>query len=317
MQKNSDNLISIITPVYNVEKYIGRCIDSVLAQDYTNWELILVDDGSQDACGNICDEYAKNDSRIVVRHTINNGRSSARNLGLALASGKYIAFIDSDDYVSPCYLSSMIDAIIQDDDIVVMPSQGYKPVNSDGTLHNNYREISFPNISICSGENNDLWGKYDLLYMQAVWGRLFIKDIIKENKISFNCKVNSCEDAMFLHEYMLFVDVFVFLSSQNYYYVAPSSQRKETPKDYDEIYQLASFYSVCSLKLIYKLALAKNSYVNKLVNLFHYRYWILCFDNNCPSKYRKLAQELDNHVLKYKQITNCRDLIQMLRYKLI
>ena len=91
--------ISVIVPIYNVENYIHRCIDSILAQTFTDFELILVDDGSPDNCGKICDEYAKKDSRINVIHKENGGLSSARNAGLDIASGDYIVFVDSDDYV--------------------------------------------------------------------------------------------------------------------------------------------------------------------------------------------------------------------------
>lgn len=95
--------ISVIVPVYNVEPYIHRCIDSILAQTFTDFELILVDDGSPDNCGKICDEYAEKDSRIHVIHKNNGGLSAARNTGIALASGQYICFVDSDDIISRQY----------------------------------------------------------------------------------------------------------------------------------------------------------------------------------------------------------------------
>ena len=91
--------ISIITPVYNVEKYIHRCIDSILAQTFTDFELLLIDDGSKDNSGKICDEYAKSDKRIRVFHKENGGVSSARNLGVDEAKGEYISFIDPDDWI--------------------------------------------------------------------------------------------------------------------------------------------------------------------------------------------------------------------------
>lgn len=94
-------LISIIVPVYGVEKYLLRCIDSILAQTYKNLEIILVDDGSPDRCPQICDEYAQKDSRIKVIHKSNGGLSDARNFGLDIASGAYIGFVDSDDYILP------------------------------------------------------------------------------------------------------------------------------------------------------------------------------------------------------------------------
>lgn len=91
--------VSIIVPVYNVEKYIHKCIDSILAQTYRNLEIILVDDGSPDNCGKICDEYASNDNRIIVIHQKNGGLSAARNAGLNKSTGNFIVFVDSDDYL--------------------------------------------------------------------------------------------------------------------------------------------------------------------------------------------------------------------------
>lgn len=93
--------ISIIVPVYKVEEYLPRCIDSILAQTFTDFELILVDDGSPDNCGKICDEYAQKDDRIVVIHKNNGGLSDARNAGIDVATGEYIGFIDSDDWIDP------------------------------------------------------------------------------------------------------------------------------------------------------------------------------------------------------------------------
>ena len=101
-------LISIIVPVYKVEKYIHRCIESVLHQTYTNWELILVDDGSPDSCGRICDEYAMSHDKIVVIHKINQGVGAARNTGLHRAEGEWIYFLDSDDFIKEDTLEKMI-----------------------------------------------------------------------------------------------------------------------------------------------------------------------------------------------------------------
>lgn len=99
--------ISVIVPVYKVEEYLGDCIESILRQTYTDFELILVDDGSPDRCGEICDEYKKKDTRIQVIHKMNGGLSDARNAGLKIASGEYITFVDSDDMISDDYLERL------------------------------------------------------------------------------------------------------------------------------------------------------------------------------------------------------------------
>ena len=100
--------VSIIVPVYKAEKYLNRCVDSILAQTFTDFELLLIDDGSPDRSGEICDEYAKKDSRIRVFHKKNGGVSSARNLGLDNVLGEYVTFVDSDDWVEPDFVETMI-----------------------------------------------------------------------------------------------------------------------------------------------------------------------------------------------------------------
>ena len=106
-----EKLISIVLPIYNVEKYIEKCMDSVLNQTYKNIEVILVDDGSPDRCPKICEEYAKKDNRIKVVHKENGGLSDARNAGIKVANGEYITFIDSDDYVDEDYVEFLYNNI--------------------------------------------------------------------------------------------------------------------------------------------------------------------------------------------------------------
>lgn len=108
-------LISVIVPIYNVEKYLNRCIDSIIAQTYENIEIILVDDGSPDNCGAICDEYAAKDSRIKVIHKKNGGLSEARNAGIDIAKGEFISFIDSDDFVSKYYIEILYRCLVENE----------------------------------------------------------------------------------------------------------------------------------------------------------------------------------------------------------
>ena len=105
------SLISVIIPVYKVERYLPRCIDSILSQTYKNIELLLIDDGSPDSSGDICDEYAEKDPRVRMFHKENGGVSSARNLGLDEAKGDYIGFVDSDDYIAPGMYEKLVELI--------------------------------------------------------------------------------------------------------------------------------------------------------------------------------------------------------------
>ena len=113
--RDSVPLVSVIVPVYHVEKYLKQCIDSILTQTYQNLEILLIDDGSPDRCGEICDCYESADGRVKVIHKENGGLSAARNYGLDICTGDYIAFIDSDDFVSECYIEVMIKAMTEHD----------------------------------------------------------------------------------------------------------------------------------------------------------------------------------------------------------
>ena len=134
---NKNALISIIVPVYNVDKYLSKCIDSIISQTYNEIELILVDDGSPDNSPKICDEYARKDNRIIVIHKENGGVSSARNAGLDIAKGEYIGFIDPDDYIVSDMYECMVNAIEKYNfDMVVC---GYDYIDENGNVTRPYK----------------------------------------------------------------------------------------------------------------------------------------------------------------------------------
>ena len=150
--------VSVIVPVYNVEKYLSRCIDSILAQTFTDFELILVDDGSTDKSGGICDDYKSQDNRIVVIHQNNQGQAVARNRAIDLSRGEYIAFIDSDDYVHPDMFLTLIRIITETkSDIVLF---GY----------------------IEGKEERFCWERIEEAHYQIYDGKTFLKDCILSNK---------------------------------------------------------------------------------------------------------------------------------------
>lgn len=159
--------VSVIVPVYKVEQYLDKCIKSVLEQTYQDIELILVDDGSPDDCGNICDDYAKRDSRVRVIHKENGGLSSARNAGIEIASGAYIMFVDSDDYIASNMVETLYQRMRQDDsDMVVCGSQ---KVDEKGNLLPNSEGIHNQNGIYTADEF------YPLLFLCFVeaWGKLY------------------------------------------------------------------------------------------------------------------------------------------------
>ena len=195
-EMNNNPLISIIVPVYKVEKYLPRCIESILGQTYTNFELILVDDGTPDRSGIICDRYAEKDSRIKVIHKENGGVSTARNAGIDVAQGKWITFVDSDDWVSDDYLSTLIEPLENNEyDLTVgVLDWRYLRLVSQG---NKSREIKKQQNN--SKEDLATLGKIEFL---GPCYKLYNKSILDENKIRFERGIAMGEDAIFVAEYL-------------------------------------------------------------------------------------------------------------------
>ena len=191
--------ISIIVPIYNVEKYLKQCIDSILVQSYENWECILVNDGSTDSSGSICDEYAIKDSRIRVIHKNNEGVSSARNLGLSYANGEWIYFVDSDDTLYHNALSIFNGMIVNSVD-AIMAGYTVSPEYYDRII---LKHINFK-YSIISIHDAlmEMYKPTDFSYQGYLWCKLFKKSIIEENSIQFNESIYFNEDRLFIVEYL-------------------------------------------------------------------------------------------------------------------
>ena len=201
-------LISVIVPVYNVDRYLDKCIESILSQTYVSFELLLIDDGSTDNSGNICEKYAELDNRVKVIHKENGGVSSARNVGIDNSNGEWIAFIDADDWIYPDYLNSFISSFSQNADLYI---QGY--VDSNGT------RLVRPDRYWCSDE---LIIELDDIYLDQlygfVWNKLFKSSIIKANALYFNNQITMIEDLLFIYDYLLHSKSVFNISRVNYYY---------------------------------------------------------------------------------------------------
>lgn len=172
---SNKTLISIIVPVFNVEEYLEDCLNSIINQSYNELEIILVDDGSTDKSGLICDEYANHDSRIKVIHKRNGGMSDARNIGIDCATGKFLTFIDSDDYISHDYCSYLYNLLIENNADLSICNFAY--VDQSRKLIANGRK---PHDRIIKG-NEACVGSYfnkDLYIGSAVWGKLYRSELL-------------------------------------------------------------------------------------------------------------------------------------------
>lgn len=190
--------ISIIIPVYNVAKYLSRCLDSVLIQSFGDFEVLLIDDGSTDYSGAICDEYATRDMRIRVFHKENGGVSSARNLGIDNANGEWLYFVDADDELFFDSLSILADGLSDSVDMVVA---GYEEYDEDGNCI--YGE-SIRTIETWNSPQAlmDLYvAKYNK-YQGYLWNRLLRKSVIDENKLRFDPFISIKEDTLYIAQYL-------------------------------------------------------------------------------------------------------------------
>lgn len=185
--------ISVIIPVYNVAKYLHRCIDSVLAQTFTDFELLLIDDGSKDNSGDICDEYARKDNRVRVLHKENEGVSVARNIGIGYSCGTYLMFLDSDDWLESNCLDYCLKSMI--DDNLDFFQFGYARVTDEGKVL--YKSSVSTHIL-----NSSEFVSLDLFYI-CVWGSLFRTSTIREHGLAFKKGLKLGEDQLFLFDYLI------------------------------------------------------------------------------------------------------------------
>ena len=210
--------ISIIVPVYNVEKYLPTCVDSILCQTFTNFELILVDDGSTDRSGIICDEYEKKDTRVKVIHKENGGLSSARNAGLYIAKGKYIGFVDSDDFIDKeMYKVLYNEAEKNIADLVICDfkkvNENYK-IKKDSVFQEKNIEI-LKSDYILDNMYGNMYGKYIVS-----WNKLYNKNLFYKIKFPTG-KIN--EDEFIAHRLLKLANKIIYINSKLYYYMQRSN----------------------------------------------------------------------------------------------
>ena len=192
-----NSLVSIIVPIYRIEKHLGICIESIIKQTYSNLEIILVDDGSDDRCPDICDLYAKKDNRIMVIHKSNGGLVSARKAGLKSSSGEYIAYVDGDDWIESDYIERMISDMVLNNADVVCAGQSRDLFNESVRLYNSvsvgiYRDDDLDRLKTHLISNGDFYRPGISTY---VWNKLFKRSCIYDYQMKVNDEISIGEDA--------------------------------------------------------------------------------------------------------------------------
>lgn len=230
MNSTSIPLVSIIIPIYNGEKYLKQCLDSILSQSYTNYELVLVDDGSKDSSPQICDSYAEQDSRILVCHISNSGVSHARNYGMNVARGEWITFIDCDDWITSDYLKNFASQRLDPSTLYVIQAN----------IFENEKVKPWPYLykeGICELRSGNERTIDKLMVYGTPWGKFFNSAVVKENKILFDEQISNHEDTLFYFEYIRRIKNIRILSSRYYYRIeSTGSLSKNMAKYQDFLY---------------------------------------------------------------------------------
>lgn len=268
--------ISIVVPIYNGEKYLKRCIDSIRTQTFKNWELVLIDDGSDDLSGEICDDYANLDSRIKVSHVINRGVSVARNTGINLSKGDFITFIDCDDWIEKDFLEKSVDAINRMKVDLLITSFVFD--NNKGHIKNIFKGKK---EEIFSRENIQKEFFRQNKFAWTVYDKFFKTEIIK--KYMFNSKVKIGEDMLFCWQIFKSVKRIGYLPLYKYHYDISASSTmtsdfslkwfdgikvkkkiyKEVKNFSKEIELLARITCIVDMIILSKKAIHSNSYNTK------------------------------------------------------
>ena len=256
--------VSILIPVYNAEKTLRRCVDSVLHQEYTDFELILVDDGSRDNSPAICDNYARKDDRVKVIHAKNGGVSRARNLGINAASGAYLQFIDADDWLTVDATKLLVRAMEEHQcDLVIAD---FYRVSGERISHKG--DIDGSVVLTREEFAQEMMENPADFYYGVLWNKLFRRDLIQKHQLHMDESVEWCEDFLFNLEYLLYVDRIFALQAPIYYYV----------KTEGSLIQRVSLSDVVKMKLsvfeyyrdFYKNVLDEEEYEKKRLGLYKF-----------------------------------------------
>lgn len=310
--------ISIIMPVYNSEKYLKAAIESIINQTFTDWELIIIDDGSIDRSGKICDEYAQKDSRIIVIHQENQGMCAARNYGMENAKGKYIAFMDNDDECEPELLSRSYAAAVKFQADVVKFGRCSEIVNSDGSvIKKDTRNLDF-NIYTKERVFENFFYLRGLGVFSPIWDGIYCSEIIKKNKLLFDTSLRyGEEDTIFCLSLLPHITTFVTIPGvyyKHYIWEGHSASSKFDKRALDKYMVSADAMkkTLESQKLWNKNPVLQNlciigQYVLPVLEKLHHE--------NCPYSYKEKRDVLNN--LKTSPSTSTvfslRIFIQMIR----
>lgn len=264
--------ISIVIPVYNGERFLARCIESVIKQTVSDWEIVLVNDGSTDSSGKICDTYAQKDERIRVIHQQNQGYAGARNEGLKQVTGEYVMFVDSDDWIEPDTLETAFYGMESEHADYVIGGVNfvyYTDKSREKTAHIDRgapKEAYCFEMSDLAEAGRKLWADCGPMYY-CVWSRVFRMDIIRNYHLRFNTSLRLQEDVNFTFCYMYHAD-HVYVSDRVFYNYCREVDKDDTAeKDILEQYFYVEESLINFMRIAYKFRLSEDYCLEMYTNL--------------------------------------------------
>ena len=300
-----DALVSLILPVYNVEKYLNKCIDTVVSQTYTNIEVILVDDGATDSSGDICDQRAENDSRIKVIHKANAGLGMARNSGLDVAKGEYVIFVDSDDFIAENMVERLLESAEEfAADAVYCSSVRYYDESNMFTWKNLYDSGVFYREDVIKKVLLEMVGsdpskKEDQYIPMSVWHGMFSMDLIRKYGIRFHSEREfTSEDIIYDIDYLQRANCVAFIPDALYFYRLNNNSlsKKYNP---DRFEKEKILYIEIKRKL--GLILPEKAYIDRVNRMFLGRVRgniMLAATVNAKNKVKQIADIVDDKVVR-------------------
>lgn len=298
--------VSIIVPVYNVEKYISECITSLIEQTYENIEIIIINDGSTDKSKEICQELKEKDERIIFITKHNSGVSDTRNIGISKSTGDYIVFVDSDDYIDKHYIEEMVKGM-KEEEFIDMAVCNYVELYKNVLLHGGSNLTD--NLIITNKEAiNDIYKLKS--FGGYLWNKIFKNDIIRKYNIRFNKEIHMCEDMLFLLTYLSECNHIKRIPKELYFYRMRKSSMiwnkdeikyKTLYNAYNQMYKIIYKNDV---KMDYFYYMVLNSIFSnnlKLVNIQRYLQFNIfrAYDYVCRSKNIKNKEKIKLKIKKY------------------
>ena len=236
------SVVSVVVPVYKNQAHVKQCIESLIAQTYTNIEILLIDDGSPDGCGDLCDGYALINSKIRVFHQENQGASCARNTGIENAIGEWIIFVDSDDWVEPDMVEHMISAVADNEANMCFCGHFEETARRTKTINCEYilqKEKRFVSLS-----EKVMFSKYYKMYCTP-WAKMYRMSIIVDNNIRYESQIGRCEDLLFNLHMFQFVSKYAYCKNALYHYRLHEASKNRTFRS-DEIEDMKKRISAVS-----------------------------------------------------------------------